>query len=99
MEYKVYKDPRFIDPRLNDQLNKLKENEFVECEQKVAILNTPDKNNRIYTYYSKACIICGDGVRLTDEEVMSMKYGRHLETKICDKCKQAILHIRKQLDE
>jgi hypothetical protein len=66
-------------------------------KMKVATLDTVNKNNCIY--YSKACIVCGEGIRLTEKEEMCLQYGHHIDSGICDKCKQAVLHIRKQLDE
>jgi len=44
--------------------------------------------------YGVGCIICDESVQLTDEEVTAMQYGHHIHSKVCDKCKQAILHMR-----
>lgn len=46
-----------------------------------------------------SCIVCGEGVPLSDIELYHYMRGSYVDSKICDKCKQAILHIRKQIDE
>lgn len=50
-------------------------------------------------YKGKSCIVCGEPVRLTVHEEMALEYGKHIGEKCCDKCKAAILHMRKQLEE
>jgi hypothetical protein len=44
------------------------------------------------------CIVCSESIPLTQEEEMSLRYGHSIHSQICDKCKQAILHIRKQME-
>lgn len=44
------------------------------------------------------CIICGESVELTPNEVMSLEYGSHIRSKVCDKCKTAVLCIREQME-
>lgn len=44
-----------------------------------------------------ACIICGETVELTSNEEVSLYYGHNIGSKVCDKCKQAVLYIREQL--
>lgn len=46
-----------------------------------------------------SCIVCGEGVELTEEEVMSLNYGNCIHSKVCDKCKEAILYMRSELEE
>lgn len=48
---------------------------------------------------SKACLICGEGIILTENEKEALYCGYHIDNKVCDKCKQAILYIRKQMEE
>ena len=48
--------------------------------------------------YGIPCMICDESVKLSDDEVKAMRYGYHTQPKICDKCKQAILHIRKKIE-
>ena len=49
--------------------------------------------------YSLPCIICDESVKLTEREEMSVRHGHHIPTKVCDKCKKAILYIRTQIKE
>lgn len=46
---------------------------------------------------SVACIICGETIELTPNEEASLYYGHSIGSKVCDKCKQAVLYIREQL--
>ena len=48
---------------------------------------------------SIACLVCDEPVRLEEMEVQRYKHGFHINSKICDKCKKAILHHRKELEE
>ena len=59
---------------------------------------TVDRNNRIYKL-CKPCIICGEPVHLDELEESQLYHGRHISSKVCDECKQAILYIRKQIEE
>ena len=43
------------------------------------------------------CLVCGEGVPLTEEEEATMYYGHHVHSKVCDKCKAAILYVREQI--
>ena len=45
------------------------------------------------------CLICGESVVLAEPEVAALNHGLNLHSKICDKCKKAILHYRKELEE
>jgi uncharacterized protein YlaI len=47
--------------------------------------------------YCMPCIICDESVELTEEEEMSLKYGNHVRSKVCDKCKEVILYMREQM--
>ena len=46
-----------------------------------------------------ACIICGESVELTPNEVMSLEYGSHIRSKVCDKCRAAVLRMREQMEQ
>lgn len=48
--------------------------------------------------FGVGCLICGETVPLTDNEVEMLRHNMHIHSKVCDKCKQAVLHIRKQLE-
>ena len=50
-------------------------------------------------HYSKPCMICGESVKLTDWEEEALKFGNSVESKICDKCKQAVLFIRNKIND
>ena len=45
------------------------------------------------------CIVCDEPIKLTPNEEVALNYGRPIGSKVCDKCKQAILHIRKQIEQ
>ena len=47
----------------------------------------------------KSCIICGEFVTLDEFEESRLLHGMHISSKVCDKCKQAILYTRKQIEE
>ncbi len=44
------------------------------------------------------CLVCGEGIVLTEEEEAGMYYGHHVHSKICDKCRAAILYMREQME-
>ena len=46
----------------------------------------------------KGCIICEEPVELTPNEELSLRHGFHIDSKVCDKCREAILHTRKQIE-
>ena len=48
---------------------------------------------------SIACLICDEPVALNEMEQSRLNYGLDIDSKICDKCKKAILHYRKELEE
>ena len=44
------------------------------------------------------CIVCGETVQLTENEEMLVRRGHNIPSKMCDKCKNVILDIRKRID-
>ena len=40
------------------------------------------------------CLVCEEGIELTKEEELKIKYGGNVQPKICSKCKAAILFVR-----
>lgn len=46
----------------------------------------------------KSCIICGEAVELTPNEERSLRRGLNIDDKVCDKCREAILYMRKQAE-
>ena len=49
------------------------------------------------THLSIACLVCGEPVTLDEQEEMRLDYGLPIHSKICDKCKAAILYMREQM--
>lgn len=49
------------------------------------------------SYLSVSCLVCGESVRLDPQEELGLRYGNHIYSKICDKCKAAILYAREQM--
>ena len=48
--------------------------------------------------YSTDCIICGEPTELDVHDQMRMR-GGHTIYKVCDKCKEAVLKARKEIEE
>ena len=48
--------------------------------------------------YSIACIICSEPVELTEMETAQLEYGHHIHSKVCDKCRMAIMYLRNQIE-
>lgn len=44
-----------------------------------------------------SCIICGETVVLTEGEEMVLRSGYNIGNKVCDKCRQAVLYVREQM--
>lgn len=45
------------------------------------------------------CIVCSESVLLTQlEEEKMVRYGMTIGSKVCGKCKQAILYIRERIE-
>ena len=63
----------------------------------IEIENCKKMNNDCH--FAIGCIICTEPVRLTKDEETCLLNGRDVHNKICDKCKHAILHVRKQLED
>lgn len=53
---------------------------------------------KLVTRYSISCIICNEPVILSENEVQLMRSGHHVCSKICDKCKHAIIRMREHTD-
>ena len=56
-------------------------------ETKYATISTPATMGEL----GVACLICGECVKLSEHE--------ESQPKVCDKCKHAIMHIRKQIEQ
>lgn len=56
------------------------------------------KINTNQSWIGMPCIICGESVALTSNEVLSLEHGLHIHSKVCDKCKAAVLRIREQME-
>lgn len=46
---------------------------------------------------SKGCIICDEPVVLTELEEAVLQRGHHIDSKVCDKCRQVILSLRNDI--
>lgn len=42
----------------------------------------------------KACIICGESVELSEEEILRLHHGHSIPDKVCNECRNAILRLR-----
>ena len=51
------------------------------------------------THLSIACLVCGEPVALEEWEEARFDYGLPIHSKICDKCKAAILYTREQMEQ
>ena len=58
---------------------------------------TIDISKQPKTYLCASCLVCGEPVPLTEMEESMVRYGRNIHSKICDKCRAAILHMREQM--
>ena len=45
------------------------------------------------------CLFCGEPVRLSEMEEARLDHGMYIHPKVCDKCKEAVLYIRIQLQK
>ena len=52
-----------------------------------------------YSDICVGCLVCGEAVPLSDFEYAYLHTTHGSVVKVCDKCKAAILHVRKQLEE
>ncbi len=48
---------------------------------------------------SIACLVCGEPVTLEKWEEARLDFGLSIHSKICDKCKAAILYMREQMPQ
>ena len=67
------------------------ENEIYRSKREVALAM------RGGAHLSIACLVCGEPVVLEEWEEMRSDYGRPIHSKICNKCKAAILYMREQM--
>lgn len=47
---------------------------------------------------SIACLICDEPVALSEMEQSRLNYGLDIHSKICDRCKNAILYYRRKFE-
>ena len=50
------------------------------------------------TYIGVACLICGESIKLSENEELAVRHNHYI-FKVCDKCKRAVLSIRKAEEE
>lgn len=46
-----------------------------------------------------SCIICKEYVALTEDEAIILKYEGHIKPKLCDKCRELFLQLRKDISQ
>ena len=56
-------------------------------------------NNNVQAQLGTPCIVCGKSVPLTENEALLVGRGHCIHSKVCDKCKEAVVYIREQLKE
>lgn len=68
----------------------------MECE---IYKNTREVNlaMRGGAHLSIGCLVCGEPVVLDEQEEMRLDHGLPIHSKICDKCKAAILYMREHM--
>ena len=44
------------------------------------------------------CLICDEFIELGEQKYVGLKYGKDI-VKVCPKCKQAVMKIRKEMEE
>ena len=59
---------------------------------------TVDISKQPKSYLCTSCLICGESVPLTEREELQIRHGMNIHSKICDKCREAILYMRKQME-
>ena len=64
--------------------------EFKEVKLSTSISTSAISTSHICV---SACLICGEGVDVTEYEALSGK----AVAKVCDKCKEAVLEMRRQM--
>ena len=57
------------------------------------------KISKLKIRVSKGCIVCGEPVQLTEMEELLLQHGRHIDSKVCENCKKAILYIRNEMNK
>lgn len=45
------------------------------------------------------CIICDAPIELISNEVLALEYGHHVEFKVCDECKKAIMYVKNHMEQ
>ena len=55
-------------------------------------------NKAMKVNVSIACLICDEPVALNEMEQSRLNHGLYIHSKICDKCKNAILYYRRKIE-
>ena len=61
---------------------------------KTIIINNTDA----ISILCKSCLVCDEAIELTKEEEIRIKHGLSINPGICDKCKNAILRMRRFME-
>lgn len=67
---------------------------FYEDNKKTDVIKRTVNSENVVDNIGISCIICGEMVKLTSEEILALKYDKIPGPKVCDKCKAAVLHMR-----
>ena len=67
-------------------------------ENKAKTITLRDQSNYDISI-CKACIICGEPISLTENEYIRIKHGLSIEPGVCNECKEAVLQMRKNMEE
>ena len=73
---------------------------YIFTKNSIFKLDNTTKKSKTFIVPSLAthCIICGESVELSKIEEEAMHHGLNIGSKVCNKCKQSILHMRELLD-
>ena len=76
--------------------NQMGECSITACSKQVKELNstTITISTDVKASLGTGCIICNETILLSDEEELMLRSGYSIHSKVCDKCKNAILHMR-----
>lgn len=69
-----------------------------ECESK-QIYATAESDMSVDRRYKIRCIICNEGIQLSDSEFELLFCTGKVNRLVCDKCKQAVMQVRKGIKD
>lgn len=82
---------------MNEEMKtEMKTEMTIARQEDVFITVTPDS---IKDGIGVDCLICGEGIPLNENEKMDILHGGRIVIKICDKCKEAVLAMRREIQK